>query len=92
MSKDSSAKYYQDNKERLQKKAHGRYQSLSKGEKEKKQQHDNERYKRLPKNEKEKLIKHKKKLQNEKKCLTYKKLFSPRKFAVLEKTWFFSSG
>ena len=36
MSKDSSAKYYQDNKERLQKKARERYQSLSKEEKEKK--------------------------------------------------------
>ena len=35
MSKDSSAKYYQNNKERLQKKARERYQSLSKGEKEK---------------------------------------------------------
>ena len=35
MSKDSSAKYYQDNKERLQKKARERYQSLSKEEKEK---------------------------------------------------------
>ena len=36
MSKNSSAKYYQENKRRLQKKAHGRYQSLSKEEKEKK--------------------------------------------------------
>ena len=36
MSKNSSAKYYQENKERLQKKAHGIYQSLSKEEKEKK--------------------------------------------------------
>ena len=35
MSKDSSAKY-QNNKERLQKKARERYQSLSKEEKEKK--------------------------------------------------------
>ena len=29
MSKDSSAKYYQNNKERLPKKAHERYQGLS---------------------------------------------------------------
>ena len=29
MSKDSSAKYYRDNKERVQKKARERYQSLS---------------------------------------------------------------
>ena len=37
MSKDSSAKYYQNNKEGLQKKnARERYQSLSKEEKEKK--------------------------------------------------------
>ena len=36
MSKNSSAKYYQDNKETLQKKARERYQSLSKEEKEKK--------------------------------------------------------
>ena len=35
MSKDSSAKYYEDNKERLQKKARERYQSFSKEEKEK---------------------------------------------------------
>ena len=36
MSKDSSAKYYQNKKERLHKKACERYQSLSKEEKEKK--------------------------------------------------------
>ena len=35
MSKNSSAKYYQDNKERLQKKTIERYQNLSKEEKEK---------------------------------------------------------
>ena len=35
MSKDFSAKYYQDNKERLGKKAIKRYQTLSKEEKEK---------------------------------------------------------
>ena len=34
MSKDSSAKYYQDNKERLPKKTHERQQSLFKEEKE----------------------------------------------------------
>ena len=39
MSKDSSAKYYQNNKERLQKKACERYQSLSKGGKGKKRQY-----------------------------------------------------
>ena len=36
MSKNSSAKYYQDNKEILQKKARERYQSLSKRRKRKK--------------------------------------------------------
>ena len=35
MSKNLSARYYQENKERLQKKAHERYQNLSKEEKEK---------------------------------------------------------
>ena len=39
MSKDISTKYYQNNKERLQKKTRERYQSLSKEEKEKKQQY-----------------------------------------------------
>ena len=37
-SKDSSAKYYQNNKGRLQKKACEKYQGFSKEEKEKKQQ------------------------------------------------------
>ena len=36
LSKYSSAKYYQDNKERLQRKARERYQSLSKEKKRKK--------------------------------------------------------
>ena len=36
MSKGSSAKYYQNDKERTQRKAHERYQILSKEEKEKK--------------------------------------------------------
>ena len=35
MSKNSSAKYYRENKERLQKRACERYQNLSKEEKEK---------------------------------------------------------
>ena len=39
ISKDSSAKYYRDNKEGLQKKARRKYQSLSKEEKWKKQQY-----------------------------------------------------
>ena len=40
MSKNLSAKFYQEYKKRLQKKAHERYQNLSKKEKEKKQQYD----------------------------------------------------
>ena len=36
MSKNSSAKYYQENEERPQRKAHKRYRSLSKKDKEKK--------------------------------------------------------
>ena len=36
MSKNLSAKYYQENKERLQQKVRERYQNLSKAEKEKK--------------------------------------------------------
>ena len=42
MCKNSSAKYYRNNKERLQKKAREKYQSLSKEEKEKKQQNGRE--------------------------------------------------
>ena len=44
MSKNLSAKYYQENKKRLQKKkARGRCQNLSEEEKEKTQQHNCER-------------------------------------------------
>ena len=56
MSKNLSAKYYQENKERLQKKARERYQNLSKKEKEKKQQYGCERNKNHSKNEKQKLV------------------------------------
>ena len=53
MSKNTSAKYYQNNKERFKKKAPERYQSLSKEEKEKKQQYGRERCKNLTKDEKQ---------------------------------------
>ena len=53
MSKDSSAKYYQNNKERLKKRARERYQILCKDEKEEKQQNGRERYKNLPEDEKQ---------------------------------------
>ena len=42
MSKTLSAKYYQENKERLQKKARKRYCNLSKEEKEKQRQYGRE--------------------------------------------------
>ena len=46
-----SAKYYEANEERQQKKAPERYQNLSKEEKEKKQRYCGERYKNLSDNE-----------------------------------------
>ena len=54
MSKNLAAKYYQQNKERLQKKACKRYQNISKEEKEK-MPNFHERYKNLSKDEKQKL-------------------------------------
>ena len=52
MSKNLSAKYCQENKQRQQKKARERYQNLSKEENEKKQQYGRELYKNLSENEK----------------------------------------
>ena len=46
ISKNLLAKYYQENKEKLQKKACERYQSLSKEEKEIKQKHGSNPYKK----------------------------------------------
>ena len=62
MSKDLSAKYYQENKERLQKKAYERYLNLSKEETEKKRQYLRERYKNLSADEKQKLVEYSKKM------------------------------
>ena len=59
MSQNLSAIYYQENKERLQKRALERYQNLLKEEK--KWQYGHERYKNLPENEKEKLVEYRKK-------------------------------
>ena len=68
MPKNLSAKYYQENKERLQKKARERHRNLSKEEKEKKQQYGCERYTNLSEEEKQKLVEYrKKKLLNDKK-------------------------
>ena len=61
MSKTLSAKYYQENKESLQKKASERYQNLSKEEKEKKQQYGRQRYKSLSEDDKQKLAEYIKK-------------------------------
>ena len=47
MSKNSSIKYYQNNKEKPQKKAHERHLSFSQEEKEKKRQYDCEKCKNL---------------------------------------------
>ena len=52
MSKNLLAKYYRENKERLQKRACQRYQNLSKEKKEKKGQYGPERYKNLSEEEK----------------------------------------
>ena len=59
MSKDSSAKYYQNNNERLQTKPRERYQSISKEEK-KQQQYGRGQCKFLPKDENQKLVDYKK--------------------------------
>ena len=56
MSKTLPAKYYQENKERLQKKARKRYQKRSKEEKEKKHKYGRERYKNFSEAEKQKLV------------------------------------
>ena len=56
MSKNLSVKYYQENKERLQRKASEKYQNLSKEEKEKKQQYGRERYTSLSEDEKKSLL------------------------------------
>ena len=67
MFKDSSAKYYQNNKERLQKKACERYQSLSKEEKESNQQYGCEGYKNVPEDEQQKPTEYRKKYYKMKK-------------------------
>ena len=61
MPKNLSAKYYQENKESLQKKARERHRNLSKEEKEKKQQYGCERYTNLSEEEKQKLVEYRKK-------------------------------
>ena len=60
MSKNLSAKYYQENKDRLQQKSCKIYQNISKMEKEKMWQYDHECYKNLSEDEKQKLVEYKK--------------------------------
>ena len=68
MSKNLSAKYCQENKERFQKKAYERYQNLSKEKKkEEKQQYGRECYKNFQKMKNKSLLSIEKILQNKKK-------------------------
>ena len=60
MSKNVSAKQYQENKEGLQTNARERLQNLSKEEKGKKQQHGRERYKNFSEDKKQKLVEYRK--------------------------------
>ena len=70
MPKDPSANYYQNNKERLQKKKTcGRYQSLSKNEE--KRQYGQERHKNLPEEGKQKPVKYRKNNNKMKKKMSY---------------------
>ena len=61
MFEDSSAKYYEDNKEILQKKTRERYQTLFTEEKEKMRQYARERHKNLPLDKKQNLVEYRKK-------------------------------
>ena len=67
MSKNLSAKYYQENKERLQKKLVKDIKILLKKKMKKKWQYGCEHYKNLLEDEKQKLVEYKKILQNKKK-------------------------
>ena len=68
MYKAFSAKYYQENKDQLQKEARERYQNLSKEEKEEKLQYGCERYKNLSEDEKKACWVQKKYYRMRKKC------------------------
>ena len=77
MSTNLSAKCYQENKERLHRKAPERYQNLCKEEKEKKRQYGRKRYKNFSEDEKNKLFEYRKKYYRMRKTLyyNYKKVF-----------------
>ena len=61
MSKNLSAKSYQENKKRTIKKSCERYQNLSKEEKEKKPQYGCKRFNNLSEDEKQKLLEYRRK-------------------------------
>ena len=85
MSKKLFAKYYQENKEKLQKKAPERYQNLSKEENEKIKK--KKKKKKKKKNKKDnKIIKKKKKKKKKKKygCESYKNLPENEKNTLVE--------
>ena len=71
MSKCLSAKYYQENKEMLQKNTLERYQKLYNEEKEKKRQYRCERCNNLPEYERQKLVEYRKKHYRMRKALYY---------------------
>ena len=71
MSKDSSARCYQSNKEKLQTKEKERHQEFSKEEKEKRQ-YGREQYKNLSVSEKQKLVEYRKKIIKWEKIPYYK--------------------
>ena len=60
ISKNSSAKFYQKSKRKLQKVAHERYQDLSEQDKNKKRQYGCERYKNLTEDKKQRIVKYRK--------------------------------
>ena len=62
ISKNLSAKYYQKNKEKIQKKLLKDIRIFSKEEKEKKQQYGHECYKNLSEDEKQKFVDYRKKI------------------------------
>ena len=83
MSKKLSAKYSEENKERLQNKACERYQKISKEEKEKKSQYGHEHYKNLLESEKNTLVEYRKKIAKKHFITIIRKYFYLEKFASL---------
>ena len=78
-----SAKYYQENKETLHKKACKRYQNLSEEEKEKKEQHGREGNENFSEDEKQKLVEYRKDIEQQKTLYcNCKKVFLFRKFCL----------